>query len=173
MEASEAVEALLAFSQRTGIHAFMHSTWGWPVVESLHFVGLSLLIGTVGLFDLRMLGMAKGIPMGALHKLVPWGVAGYALNVLTGIMFVSSVPDQYLYNPAVQTKLGLMGIAGLNVLFFYRFVFGAVKTAGADAEAPRAARVMAAVSLTCWVGVIVCGRLITYFRPPYHWCFWC
>ncbi len=79
----------------------------------------------------------------------------------------------YCVNPAVQTKLGLMGIAGLNVLFFYRFVFGAVKTAGADAEAPRAARVMAAVSLTCWVGVIVCGRLITYFRPPYHWCFWC
>ena len=66
-----------------------------------------------------------------------------------------------------------MGIAGLNVLFFYRFVFGPVRTAGADAKAPHAAKVAAGVSLTCWVGVIVCGRLITYFRPPYHWCFWC
>jgi len=167
------MEALLAFSHRTGIYEFMHSTWGWPVVESLHFIGLSLLIGTVGLFDLRMLGLARGIPIGALHRLVPWGVAGYGLNVLTGIMFVSSVPDQYLFNPAFQTKLTLMGIAGANVLCFYRFVYAPVRDSSGGAIAPQSARIMAAVSLVCWVGIIVCGRLITYYRPPYHWCFWC
>ena len=111
--------------------------------------------------------------MSALHKLVPWGVAGYVLNVITGFMFVSSVPDQYLFNPAFQTKLVLMGIAGMNVLLFYRFAFLPVKAADADAIAPRAAKIMAAVSLACWTGVIICGRLITYFRPPYHWCVWC
>ena len=151
----------------------MNSTWGWPTIESLHFLGLSLLIGTVGLFDLRMIGLAKGIPMSALHRLVPWGVGGYGLNVLTGFMFLSSAPDQYLFNPAFQTKLGLMAIAGINVLFFYRFVFGPVKQAGAGAQAPRQAQVAAVISLTCWVGVIVCGRLITVYRPPYYWCFWC
>ena len=60
--------ALLAFSQKSGIYDFMHAAWGWPAVESLHFIGLSLLIGTVGLFDLRMMGLAKGIPMSALHR---------------------------------------------------------------------------------------------------------
>ena len=167
------MDALLDFSQKSGIYDFMHSTWGWPAVETLHFMGLSLLIGTVGLFDLRMLGLAKGIPMSALHKLVPWGVAGYGVNVLTGFMFVTSAPDQYLFNPAFQTKLALMGIAGVNVLFFYRFLFGAVKAAGASANASSATKVVAAISLSCWIGVIVCGRLITYYRPPYHWCFWC
>ncbi len=167
------MEALLDFSRKSGIYDFMNSTWGWPAVETLHFLGLSLLIGTVGLFDLRLMGLAKGIPISALHKLVPWGVAGYALNVMTGIMFVTSAPDQYLFNPAFQTKLALMGIAGINVLFFYRFQFGPVKRADADASAPRAAKVAAAISLTCWIGVIVCGRLITYYRPPYYWCFWC
>jgi hypothetical protein len=167
------LDALLAFSQGTGIHAFMHTAWGWPIVESLHFLGLSLLIGTVGLFDLRMLGMARGIPMHALHRLVPWGVAGYGLNVMTGLMFLTSVPDQYLFNPAFQTKLALMAVAGLNVVFFYRFVFGPVKATAAADDTPQTARVAAAISLTCWVGVIVCGRLITYYRPPYHWCFWC
>ncbi len=151
----------------------MHTTWGWPTVETLHFMGLSLLIGNVGLFDLRMMGLAKRIPMSALHKLVPWGIAGYALNVMTGVMFVTTAPDQYLFNPAFQVKLALMGIAGMNVLFFYRFVFGPVKRTGAGDSAPRAAKVAAAISLSCWVGVIVCGRLITYYRPPYHWCFWC
>ncbi len=167
------VQALLDFSQRSGIYDFMNSAWGWPTVESLHFMGLSLLIGTVGLFDLRMIGLAKGIPMNALHRLVPWGIAGYALNVTTGFMFVSTAPDQYLFNPAFQTKLAFMAVAGINVLIFYRFAFGPVKRSGADAKAPRAAQVAAAVSLTCWIGVIVCGRLITYYRPPYYWCFWC
>ena len=167
------MEALLAFSQKSGIYDFMHSAWGWPIIESLHFIGLSLLIGTVGLFDLRMMGLGRGIPLQALHKLVPWGVAGYALNVTTGLMFVTSVPDQYLFNPAFQTKLALMGIAGLNILVFYRFVFVPVKASSADADTPRAAKVVAAVSFCCWVGVIICGRLITYYRPPYYWCFWC
>jgi hypothetical protein len=151
----------------------MHTAWGWPAMETLHFMGLSMLIGTVGLFDLRMLGLAKGIRMSALHKLVPWGIAGYALNVMTGMMFVMSAPDQYLFNPAFQTKLGLMAIAGINVAFFYRSVFGPVKGVAAGAGAPRAAKVAAAISLSCWIGIIVCGRLITYYRPPYHWCFWC
>ena len=75
--------------------------------------------------------------------------------------------------PAFQTKLALMGVAGINLLFFYRFQFGPVKRSGAGDSAPRAAQVAAAISLSCWIGVIVCGRLITYYRPPYYWCFWC
>jgi hypothetical protein len=142
-------------------------------VESLHFIGLTVLIGTIGVFDLRMLGLARGVPMGALHDLVRWGVAGYALNAVTGSLFVVSAPDQYLFNPAFQIKLALMGVTGANVLFFYRFVFGVVRTADPGADPPLAARVAAAVSLACWVGVITFGRLITYYRPPYHWCFWC
>ena len=167
------VEALFAFGEKSGIHALMYSTWGWPAVESLHFIGLVLLIGNVGVFDLRMVGLARGIPMRALHRLVPWGIAGYALNVLTGFLFVVSAPDQYLFNPAFQTKLSLMAVAGFNVLVFYRFVWARVAAADAGEDAPRGAKIAAAVSLTCWVGVIVCGRLITYYRPPYHWCFWC
>ncbi|MDH3206067.1 MAG: hypothetical protein OEO79_05610 [Gemmatimonadota bacterium] len=166
-------DALFEIGRRAGIHALMNSAWGWPTVESLHFLGLSMLIGAVGLFDLRILGVARGIPMGALHRMIPWGVGGYVLNGTTGFLFVTSAPDQYLFNPAFQIKLSLMAVAGLNVLFFYRFVFAKVRTSRGDAHAPRSAKVAAAVSLACWVGVIVCGRLITYYRPPYHWCWWC
>jgi len=166
------IELLYGIGEHTGIHVLMTSAWGWPTVESLHFLGLSLLIGTVGLFDLRMLGVGKGIPMDALHRLVPWGVGGYLTNVTTGFLFVTSAPDQYVYNPAFQVKLALMAVAGLNVLVFYRFTFADVKVS-AVGDAPLRAKVAAAVSLGCWLGVIVCGRLITYFRPPYHWCFWC
>ncbi|MBM4183834.1 MAG: hypothetical protein FJ207_06350 [Gemmatimonadetes bacterium] len=166
-------DVLFEFGLESGIHALMNSAWGWPAVESAHFIGLSVLIGTVGVFDLRMLGLARGIPMIALHGLIPWGVAGYVLNAATGVLFLVSAPDQYLFNPAFQLKLALMGVAGLNVLFFYRFVFAVVRDADPAADPPPSARIAAAVSLGCWVGVITCGRLITYFRPPYHWCPWC
>ena len=166
-------QVLLQFSHATGIYAFMHSPWGWPVVESLHFFGLSLLIGTVGVFDLRMLGIGHGISYQTLHKLVPIGVFGYCLNVTTGTMFFSSAPDQYLYNPAFQTKLALMLIAGVNMLWFYSTTSQAVRTTGDHEKVSQRAKIIGLVSLLSWSGVIICGRLITYFRPPYHWCFWC
>ena len=166
-------QALLQFSQFTGIFAFMNSPWGWPVVESLHFFGLSLLIGTVGVFDLRMLGFGAGISYQFLHRLVPIGVFGYTLNVATGTMFLSSAPNQYLYNPAFQTKIGLMLVAGANMMWFYGTTSSKVRdTKDFDMVSARA-RAIALLSLACWCGVIICGRLITYFRPPYHWCFWC
>lgn len=162
--------ALLAFSQATGIHGLMHSSWGWPVMESLHFIGLSLLLGSVGLFDLRLLGVAPGLPVAALHRLIPYGIAGFALNALTGLMFVTSVPDQYIYNPAFQSKLLFMGLAGINLLLFYRLAWQPLAASG---KVETLARIGAAVSLLSWIGVIVCGRLITFFRPPFFWCFWC
>jgi hypothetical protein len=142
-------------------------------VESVHFLGLCLLIGTVGVFDLRMLGVGRGIPLEALHRLVPAGVAGFLVNVLTGLMFFVSAPDQYAYNPAFQIKLLFIFVAGLNMLFFYRTSLAAMRATAPDARPPSRVVVIAAVSLGCWSMVIVWGRLITYFRPPYHWCFWC
>ena len=58
-----------------------HSVWGWPVLESLHFMGMSVLIGTIGLFDLRLLGFARGVPYAALHRLIPLGIGAYTLNL--------------------------------------------------------------------------------------------
>ncbi len=167
------IETLLNFSQITGIYAFMNSPWGWPIAESIHFFGLCLLIGTVGLFDLRMLGMASEISLVELHPLVPIGVAGYLLNVMTGTMFLSTAPDQYIYNPAVQTKFFFMLIAGLNMILFYASTAAAVKSELHNSQAIARAKIIAAISLLCWCGVIICGRLITYYRPPYHWCLWC
>lgn len=164
---------LEAFGESSGIFAIMNTAWGWPVVESLHFLGLSLLIGTVGLFDLRVLGMAPRIPLAALHRLVPYGVAGWLLNATTGFMFLASFPDQYVYNPAFQTKLLFMLIAGFNVLLFYQVSFRALRALSPGARPALSARGFALVSLLCWMAVITCGRLITFYRPPAFWCFWC
>ena len=62
------------------------SKWWWAFMMDMHFVGLALLIGTVGILDLRMLGFAKQIPIEPLHRLVPWAMAGFGINLVTGIL---------------------------------------------------------------------------------------
>jgi hypothetical protein len=144
---------------------FMTSKWGWPFCETVHFLGLSLLMGTIGMFDLRMLGMGKRVPLGALHKLVPWGVGGYVLALLTGIMFLATEPDQYLFNSAFHGKVLFMGLAGLNAGAFYLGVFRRARRLGPGEDAEPAAKVIAALSLFLWTGVIVFGRMLTFYRP--------
>jgi hypothetical protein len=151
----------------------MNSPWGWPIVESIHFIGLCMIIGSVGVFDLRLMGVAKQVEIASLHKLVPVGVAGYLLNVATGTMFLTTAPDQYIYNPAVQSKLLFMLVAGINMLFFYSTTAQQSYSTPVAQQAPTRARLIGTVSLLCWCAVIICGRLITYYRPPYHWCLFC
>ena len=155
--------------RETGLHEFVlhNGTWMWPSLETLHFFGLSLLIGMVGVFDLRMLGLGKAIAPATLHKLIPFGIAGYCLNLLTGIFFFSAFPEQYFYNPAFWWKGTFMAIAGMNVAAFYlSSAFREVKALPAGSDAPFRAKIIAGTSLGAWTAVIVCGRMLTFFRPP-------
>ena len=139
----------------------------WPMIQTLHLFGMTLLIGAVGLFDLRVLGFAKSIPPKALHKLIPFGVAGFLLNATTGTLFFIGNPDQYAYNLAFRLKLAAMALAGLNLLLFYGTAYGEVKTVPAGGDAPLRAKVLTGVSLFSWTAVIVCARILTWFRPVY------
>lgn len=140
--------------------------WAWPICESLHFIGLVMMAGSVGVFDLRLLGVAKGIPAAALHRLLPYGIAGFMISLTTGLMFISGAPDQYFYNPAFHFKLLCLGLIGLNVVLFYALQFEAVQAMGPGDRAPRSARVMAAASLLLLAATMYCGRMLTFFRPP-------
>jgi hypothetical protein len=163
--------AIVGWAIDTGIFDLMYSQWGWPIAEIVHFTGLILLIGAVGTFDLAMIGWVKGLRLVALHRLVPFGVLGFALSIASGTMFVATSPDQYLYNPAFQIKMVLLTIAGANMALFYLTAARSLKGLADGAPPPPAARVFAGVSLAAWFGVIACGRVITAFRPPaWEWC---
>lgn len=158
------------FIRSTALHAFVQQQepWLWPLMQSLHYVGGSLLLGTVGLFDLRLLGMAKGIAPGAMHRLIRFGIAGWCLNLMLGIVFFFGHPDQYFYNNAFRLKMTFMAVAGLNILAFYGTdTFAQMKKLQPGAAAPTRMKVIAATSLAMWVAILVCGRLITFFRPPF------
>jgi len=136
--------------------------WGWPASETVHFIGLSLLFGVVLLVDLRMLGFMKAIPFSVLHRLLPWGVLGFGINVVTGMLFfIGNPPDFYMPNPTFVWKLALIPVAGANVLYFT--VFEQAWAVGAGDTPPVAARVAAASGILLWTGVIFCGQMLPFF----------
>jgi hypothetical protein len=143
----------------------MRTAWAWPIVESVHFLGLCMLIGCIGTFDLRLLGVAKRVPIAAMHRLIPFGILGFAINISSGLLFVLTEPDQYIYNSSFHLKLLFMAIGGLNAGTFYLTSYRQVFGANPSLDAPRRAKMIAAISLGAWVSVIVCGRLITFYRP--------
>jgi hypothetical protein len=159
---------LLSFVQwtlSTGIGDFVLShTWIFPVGEALHFMGLALLIGAIGMVDLRKLGFAKKVPFAPLHALAPWGIAGFALNLLTGIMFWFVNPELYaLEVPAISFyKLLFIFLAGVNLLVFRLTVYERVMQLGSGEDAPLLAKFIGGTSLFLWFGVIWWGRMIMF-----------
>ena len=141
--------------------------WSWPIAESVHFFGLILLTGTVGAFDLRLLGLAKGIRPADLHRLLRFGIAGFGLLVVTGLLFISGAPEQYFYNSAFHLKALSLAAMGINVALFYSLEFRSIQALGPGDDAPRAAKTMAAISLALLVAVMLFGRMLTFFRPPF------
>ena len=154
--------ALMTFP---AVAEFMRTAWAWPVAESVHFVGLTLLLGSIGAWDLRLLGFIRDVPAALFHRLIPYAVLGFSINAVTGSLFLMTEPNQYLYNRAFQFKFLCLALAGLNVVAFYLLFFRRVKTLGPDAPLPVGARLSGGISLLLWISVITCGRLITFYRP--------
>jgi hypothetical protein len=145
---------------------FMQLRWSWPFAESAHFVGLTLLFGSIAAWDLRLLGGFRQVPIAAFHKLVPFAMLGFAINATTGFLFLVTFPAQYVYNSAFHLKVLCLLLAGLNVVVFYLTTFRRVARASGGEQPPLVGRVCGAVSIGLWLTVIVCGRMITFFRPP-------
>lgn len=162
------MDALIDWITSTQLSWFVTNyRWVWPASETLHFCGLVLMAGTVGMFDLRLLGVGKGIAPAALHRLLRWGITGFGVSVLTGTLFIAGTPEQYFYNAAFKLKVICLLLLGCNVLLFYSLEFQRVKALGPYDDTPLAAKWMASVSLTLLVAIMCCGRMLTFFRPPF------
>jgi uncharacterized membrane protein len=138
-----------------------YSRWVWPLIEAAHFLGLILILGAVGLLNIRMLGFFKQIPVKPLHRLLPWGIAGLIINVITGFMFFIGMPYFYTGNAIFQWKILLIFIAGANLLLFhFTGVFRKWEKLGAGDDAPMFGKLVAVTSVVLWIAIVVIGRYI-------------
>jgi hypothetical protein len=157
------MHVFLTWIQHTWPGEFVRAySWVFPTLESLHFLGMSLLIGVVGIIDLRVLGVARNLPIGPLHKLLPFAFVGFGINLISGIMFFAADPGAYAFNLAFRLKLLCILLAGLNALWFRLGVFLDVDKWGAGIEASPLAKLISGLSLLLWAGVIIGGRFIPF-----------
>jgi hypothetical protein len=148
--------------------AIVSSQWAFPIGEILHFIGLAMLFGFVAALDLRMLGVGKQIPLAWLHRFLPLGAAGFLLTLLTGLLFIAAVPDQYLLSWVFWSKIAFIGLAGVNVLAFYGSgLYRQVETLGPGEDAPSGARLVAVTSLALWIGVMFWGRMLPFLGEAF------
>ena len=146
-----------------GVRYFVidYSRWVWPMVEDLHFIGLIILLGVVGIISVRTLGFFKQLPLGPLHRLIPLGLLGLGINVVTGFMFFIGMPFFYYGNWYFQLKIAaIVFAAGLLVLFYCTSIFKKWGDAGPGQDAPMIAKVVAGANLVLWIAIVIIGRYI-------------
>jgi hypothetical protein len=137
-------------------------SWLWPACESLHFIGLCMLIGGAGLLDVRLMGMFRGLAIRQVKALMPWAIGGFAINAGTGMLFLIMQPHLYLSSGVWWSKVGFLGLAGANALFFETRLAVPALAMSPDADTPAGMKVVGAVSLFAWFAVLYCGRMLPY-----------
>jgi hypothetical protein len=144
--------------------AVRESRWLFAMGETLHFIGLCLMVGGLLIVDLRLLGFIRRVPMGAALAFLPFVIVGFLINLATGIEFFITDPFMYWPNPAFKLKLSLIALAGLNALVFtalehrHKLVLADGKNTGPYVK------VTAGLSLSLWLCVLLLGRLLPAFE---------
>jgi uncharacterized membrane protein len=137
------------------------SRWVWPTLETLHFLGLILIVAAIGGLNLRLLGFVKDLPVAPLHRLLPWGIAGFVINIITGILFFIGMPFFYAWNPLFHLKMATVVVAGATLVSFNcSSAFRSLAKLGPGEDPPATAKVIAASSLFLWLVIIVLGRYL-------------
>jgi hypothetical protein len=136
--------------------------WLWPFCETLHFVGLALLLGIAGYFDLRLLGFSRRVPIAVVKDFMPWAMVGFGLCLVSGLVFLISEPAPYLVSPVWWPKVACLVLAGANAVLFETVFAKGINRIAAGAPTPFAYKVIALTSLASWTGVLVFGRLLGF-----------
>ena len=140
------------------------SIWLFPIVETIHTVGIVLMAGTIAVVDLRLLGVGlRREPVsGVLQQVLPWTWAGFALMFVTGGLLVSSEAVKLYNSVFFRIKLVLLFVAAVNALVFHWTIYRQAARWDLAASTPARVKVAGLLSLTCWIGIIAMGRAIGY-----------
>ncbi len=162
--APEAASWLIWLEESALAEAVRGSTWGYPIIETVHILGFVVLVGAAFMFDLRLLGVSRSLPVtGMARHLLRYSRIGALVVVPSGLLlFIASATD-LAASPVFRLKLVLIAAAATNAAVFHLITFPSVGAWNRDAPTPAAARLSAVLSLVLWTGVLRCDRLIAYF----------
>lgn len=139
------------------------SLWLYPALEIVHITGIILLVGPALLFDFRLLGFTKSIPVAQLERhLLPWArMSLLGLIIPSGFLLFITNAVSLAADPRFWLKMMLLLLAIMNAYIFHRFIFPPVNKDSIVAL-PVSSKASGIISIALWLGVIVCGRLLAY-----------
>ena len=159
------IASILDWLQGTGLATRIRdSLILFPLLESVHVIGLALVFGTIVIVDLRLLGVASVARsfQRMASDIMKWTWGAFALTALTGgLMFVTNA-TVYFHNAWFRAKIALLVLAAINVLVFELTARRTIRAWDRGRPAPPVGRAVAALSLVIWLGVIFAGRMIGF-----------
>ena len=164
MEEQDA-QTIWSWLESSGVAVAMRQwTWLYPIVEVTHIIGFVVLVGAAFMFDLRLLGISRGLPVTQLGRhLLGWSRVGLLIVVPTGFLMFMTNAMKLSGNPVFRMKLILIVFAGINALVFRVWISNSIKYWDVHESSPLAAKLSAVFSLVAWSAVISCGRLMAFF----------
>jgi hypothetical protein len=153
------VDALLAAVEGTALaQALRTARWGYAAVNAAHVFGIALLVGATVPLNLRFLGLWQSVPRASLVRVLsPMAAIGLTLAVGAGLLLFSIRAREYADIGFLQAKLVLVAVAALAAIRLHRRHGFLLETAN-DSKL----KAHAILSLICWTGALVCGRLIAF-----------
>ena len=160
----EAPQILIALEQSGLAAAIRQSTWAYPLANVGHILALTLFAGAVATMDARLLGaFAAAPPADVVRPARRVAMLGLLLMVVSGSVLFAAEASHVAMNPVFQIKAALIALGILNALLIGRALGAVLDDAPAFQPLPARIRLAAALSLTIWISVAACGRLIAYF----------
>jgi len=159
------IDATLRWLQTTHLASGIRdSLLYFPLLEATHVLGLSLVVGTIVVIDLRLLGLAS--TQRSFHKMaseiMKWTWAAFALTAAAGALMFITNAEVYFHNFYFRLKMALLVLAGLNVAMFQLTAYRSLPRWDRAPSAPAIGRAVAVISLAIWVGAIFAGRMIGF-----------
>ena len=156
------MDPFLAFIESSDLSTWIRgeSMLAFPTIITAHTIGMGLLAGGSCAIDLRILGVARGIPLEGMRRFYPLLWLAFAVNAVTGALLVIGYPTKQLTNPLFYVKLSLVALA---VWLVYRIGAEVLHAKDIDSKSVTArAKWLALASLAAWASLIIAGRLLEY-----------
>lgn len=134
----------------------------FPTLETIHVIAAAMVVGSILWVDLRLIGIAATrYPVSTLNKeLVRWTWGAFTIAAITGLGMFITRASGHLENPAFQSKLVLLVLAGLNMAYFHFKVYKDVAQWDTAASLPAQVKIAGFLSLFLWAGVMLAGRWV-------------
>jgi len=153
----------LEWLQQTWVGTLVaESLWGYPLLETIHSIGMAMMIGSLGLINLRVLGYKPELRLLDTRQLLPLAWIGFTLNAISGTALFTSDAVYFWGKYTFRIKMILIILGGINAALLGQRVFREAAAAGPAPPPAVSTKWIAFLSLIFWFGAVIAGRLIAY-----------